>query len=571
MRSLLRQRDVIINALRTARTMLAEEKMKVSVGLLFRNHSVTEYLLTQRMMSKKALLWVTIPLLLPILFQPVATYRPTPGMNVESEQHRIYLPLVERSPLPLKLGVHVSIWEWNETATEHVQLAAETGADVVRIPISWFLLQEHGKGHFSSWYIGVLRDLLSVAEQENLTVIFMMADPPAWAVDTTEPGCEQGRAHWCAPTDPDDYANAILYLLETLGTPEHANVLTYFEVWNEPNYRAVGTSALTVEEYVTLLAATYRTIKPKIPNVQIIGGALAGTDTEYLHEMYSLGAEPYFDILSIHPYPYGNILPPEDCTHEAWSYLCGVPAIRDVMLSVNDTASVWFTEIGWSSYDGNGGVGLTTQQDYAARALRLIHDQGWDFVETVLWYNLVDCTDRAASDCAPPPEDYHAYYGLHDQSLQAKPVVDSFAPYPSLPLKEDLGTLIVPGDAHEGVRFDADKSGAYLIRIRSGVYSPWPQANDDNEQWRSILYIYRNREVEWKQKPWGLEPDNPDYTLGLWENPGEEREMAEQRGINATVGIALQPGEFIRIMPIDVQDAYQGNRGEVILHIQRFP
>lgn len=522
-------------------------------------------------MRNKAILWITTPVLLLILFVAIPMLRSIQGVDEGLKEHMTYLPLVERPPLPLKLGVHVSIWEWNDTAVEQVRLAAETGAEVVRVPVSWFLLQEHGKNNFSSWYIDILRDLLDVASQANLTLIFMMADPPTWAIDTTELGCEQGRKHWCAPVNPEDYANATLYLLEALNSPEASTNLEYFEVWNEPNYRDGGGRALKVEDYVALLTATYRTVKAQMPDVKIIGGALAGTDTEYLREMYALGAEPHFDILSIHPYPFGNTLPPEDCTYAAWSYLCGVPAIRDVMMSVNDSASIWFTEIGWSSYDGNGGIGLTAQKDYAARALRLIHDQGWDFVETVLWYNLVDCTDRAAGDCAPPPEDYHAYYGLYDQNLQAKPVVDSFAPYPPLPLGEDLGTLIVPGDAHEGVRLEAEESGAYLIRIRSGVYSPWPQDNDDNDQWRSILYLYKNREVEWSQEPWGLQPANPDYTLGFWEKPGEERVIAEQRAVNATVGVALQPGDFLWIMPIDVQDAYQGNRGQVILHVELFP
>src|SRR5690606_34541338 len=123
-----------------------------------------------------AILWITTPVLLLILFVAIPMLRSIQGVDEGLKEHMTYLPLVERPPLPLKLGVHVSIWEWNDTAVEQVRLAAETGAEVVRVPVSWFLLQEHGKNNFSSWYIDILRDLLDVASQANLTLIFMMAD-----------------------------------------------------------------------------------------------------------------------------------------------------------------------------------------------------------------------------------------------------------------------------------------------------------------------------------------------------------------------------------------------------------
>jgi hypothetical protein len=126
--------------------------------------------------------------------------------------------------------------------------------------------------------------------------------------------------------------------------------------------------------------------------------------------MYEAGAKDDFDALALHPYSGGA---PDDCVDPRWAYQCGIDAIRSMMLRYSDFKDVWFTEFGWSSYNGPGGVGEETQEVYLQEALALL--ELWGFVPVATWYNLVD-TDFNFSEL--PHEDY---FGLYDRTHRAKP------------------------------------------------------------------------------------------------------------------------------------------------------
>ncbi len=58
------------------------------------------------------------------------------------------------------------------------------------------------------------------------------------------------------------------------------------------------------------------------PNVTILAGSLAGSDIDYLNEMYKSGIKDYFDGLAMHPYTspypkgtsnYGKEYGPDEC------------------------------------------------------------------------------------------------------------------------------------------------------------------------------------------------------------------------------------------------------------------
>jgi len=87
------------------------------------------------------------------------------------------------------------------------------------------------------------------------------------------------------------------------------------------------------------------------------------------------------------------------------------------MQAYGDDRPIWFTEFGWSSFNGNGGVGEELQAAYLTRALELL--QGWDYVPVAIWYNLVDRSGL-------PPTDPEAYFGLFRQDLSPKPAAEAY-------------------------------------------------------------------------------------------------------------------------------------------------
>lgn len=193
---------------------------------------------------------------------------------------------------------------------------------------------------------------------------------------------------------------------------------------------------------------------------------------------------------------------------------------------------------------------MCNQKAYLEHALALIFAKGWSFVETAIWYHLTDCTDRPADQCTTDPDDYQAYYGLFDKNLNPKPVASSFF----VPTDGNQPEPVtVPGSAENGVTIPIATTGTYNFTILGGVYSPWPEDNFPNDQWRSVLYFYRNRPVEWELQPWGFQPGNPDFSVGNWEITGETQEQAELRAMGETVSFSLQAGDQLVVAPVDVQ------------------
>lgn len=132
--------------------------------------------------------------------------------------------------------------------------------------------------------------------------------------------------------------------------------------------------------------------------------------------------------------------------------------------------------------------------------------------------------------------------------------------------------IVVAGYAQNGVKFSAGAAGSYAITIKSGTYSPWPTDKGANSQWRTLIYIYKNRAVDWAPRISGsyrgIEPSKPDAEIGYWEIAGEAEDAAAARARGTSISISLQAGDSLTLVPIDEQPAYSGNRGQVILSIQ---
>ncbi len=294
----------------------------------------------------------------------------------------------------------------------HVDAAAALGVEVIRFPGDWRALQESGPDTYSAWYLDEVAETVAYAKSLGISVVMTFAQTPYWATDGSADPSSQA-AIWAPPVGAaaEAYAEALVAFHDELAGAGVLDAVIAWEIWNEPNTTTfwptgdvrpgtdVQVSLSSAAEYVTLLNTAYDALKAVDPSAVVLGGALAGCDTDYLSEMYALGAK--FDALAVHPYtkadPFedGIAYAPDETDARdplslTWSFKAGVEAIHDLMVAAGDAGKgIWFTEFGWSSTSAWGGAGSAADQaQFLAEALDII--EAWDFVDAAIAYRLFD-------------------------------------------------------------------------------------------------------------------------------------------------------------------------------------
>jgi hypothetical protein len=152
------------------------------------------------------------------------------------------------------------------------------------------------------------------------------------------------------------------------------------EVWNEANVWNGAIGGVSPQAYLALLKAVYTAIKATNPNVTVVGGAVAGYDTSWIHSLFELGGLKYMDVLSIHP--YRNPSPPEGLGTQ-------MTALEQMIRSYNDghAKPVWITEIGWPTQIGSTGVSPLTEAQYLVQSAVIALSAG---VQRFSWYDFMN-------------------------------------------------------------------------------------------------------------------------------------------------------------------------------------
>ncbi len=143
-----------------------------------------------------------------------------------------------------------------------------------------------------------------------------------------------GGSYWCkpspVPTFPDE-------------CPEPYSPITYWEVWNEPDYTSWWKGSPNPAEYLELLKVTSTAIRAADPDAQVVLGSLTGAGGSltdgYLDALYQLGAKDYFDVVSLNPYG-----------RDVGAMVAYIRGQRAVMDSYGDSAKpTIITEYGWAT------------------------------------------------------------------------------------------------------------------------------------------------------------------------------------------------------------------------------
>ena len=336
------------------------------------------------------------------------------------------------------------LWSNVDSAEMDRQLdaAKAANASIARVDVGWSALEESGKGKWSSYHLGRLDKVVAKAEARGVKLLLTLTTTPCWA-STAPESLKQGcSGQWWtrdiedyAPADPQDYADALGYLVDRYGTR-----VAGWELWNEPNSDDFWKSSSPVSDYADLVKAAYRAAKAADARVPIVAGSLMHADYEWTESLYKQGIKGHFDAFSIHPYSEDKSPLSRNGGYTKVSFAEGVPAVREVMLRYGDDKPLWLTEFGWSTTRVRDDKPWRNGVDEAAQARfireALAHAQSWKYVPVAIYYNL---KDRGVNST-----DRNDHFGLVENDGTPKPALAAFrqaaAGLPASPGGDAAGT-----------------------------------------------------------------------------------------------------------------------------------
>jgi hypothetical protein len=189
-----------------------------------------------------------------------------------------------------------------------------------------------------------------------------------------------------------------------------------YEVWNEPNLQRFWSPAPDPVAYGAMLKAASSRIKAACPDARVLIGGLSSFDDfdpferwGFLTAIHQSHTDicSYFDALAIHPYTFNQKPSPEhDWTSEAYSFEGQTSMTRLAREKLDEMGCpqrpIWFTEMGWPSYE----LSEYVQGLYLARSVLLAARDG---VEAYFWYTFWD--GEPITTGTRPHENYFGLFG----------------------------------------------------------------------------------------------------------------------------------------------------------------
>jgi len=312
----------------------------------------------------------------------------------------------------------------NDEMDRQLDRMKELGVGITRVDVGWASIEPDAKGQYDPWYLGRLDHLVQGANARGIKLLLLFAETPCWASTAPSSLKQSCQGAWWdrdvqnyAPRHASDYADALAYVVRRYGDQVYS-----WEIWNEPNQDYFFHTSDPVGDYAKMVRAAYPAAKAADPRPIIVAGSLSDSDFEFTDALYRHGVKGYFDAWSIHPYSDDRSPLDGDVESPRYSFVRGVPAVRDVMRRYGDDKPIWLTEFGWSTCDVRGPVhwqncvDQSTQASYLKSAFRRM--RAWSYVPVGIWFNLKNTSSA--------PDDRVGNYGLMSQDGTRKPAFGAF-------------------------------------------------------------------------------------------------------------------------------------------------
>jgi len=224
----------------------------------------------------------------------------------------------------------------------------------------------------------------------GLEIVMDIANTPKWAVSQDCEEVDTKRYYTCPPSEEyiEEFGDLIYELVERYDgdgvddAPGHP-VIKYWEIWNEPDFRAFFTG--TASDYFRILKVAYTKAKKANPEAVILLGGIAGGDVtgdydwfENLLSQENGKAGNYFDIMDYHAYNDLNII-----TDKASKY-------RSLLEEYGYEKPLWITESDSISFETKTHYTDESEQKQAEHVIKrhvMAYGAG---VTRFCWYHLTD-------------------------------------------------------------------------------------------------------------------------------------------------------------------------------------
>jgi len=239
-----------------------------------------------------------------------------------------------------------------------IDLAARSGAKVVRVEADWAALEPRAQGERATEAVLALDRVIVGAANRGMRTLLFIVRTPCWA--SAAPADVRGSCSGPAANRPEvsryrpaDPSSAVP--ISTFLAGRYASRLAAFQIWNEPDQSNekywAGTNK--VATYVAMTRALYRPLKAAAPQVPVLAGSFVGTNGEWLKAMYAAGIKGSYDGLAVQFYN---------------RTLYGLRATRAVQRAHGDSTPLWLTEFGYTSCYRRGGPAIQIDQPCVSRA-----------------------------------------------------------------------------------------------------------------------------------------------------------------------------------------------------------
>jgi polysaccharide biosynthesis protein PslG len=299
------------------------------------------------------------------------------------------------------------------------ELLGEGGADFLRTPISWAVVEQtEGERDWS-----VYDDLYDELQEMDVAPLWVPTSAPCWASILPCRGVETSLAP--RPEHVDEYGDFVAELAErypgTIG----------IEVWNEPNLERYFRGTDSVEEYGRLFEAAASAVGERGSEVPVVIAGLSPiTESgpgkiawpEFLRELLAGEAARDADGLALHPY---TTLVPDEAPPVT------VRRIYEQTREITERVGagglpLWVTEIGITTA-GPRGVGPERQADQLVATWETLVEAGAPVIGVHRLFDQVD-----------PPYPAEGGYGVVEADrTTAKPALCALAAASGSPCDEE--------------------------------------------------------------------------------------------------------------------------------------
>jgi hypothetical protein len=267
--------------------------------------------------------------------------------------------------------------------------------------------------------------------------------------------------------DPADYAGFAGKV-----AARYCDTVKTYEIWNEPDLVNFWKPGPDPVHYGNMLAAAAPAIRTVCPDAKILLGGQSSYSNLlhrwwFMEEVFASRPElcSLFDILALHPYTVGQAPSPEkdfiidaESAMEGQSLMTGIARERLAAMGCPEKP-LWFTEMGWPSYE----IGEEAQGRFLARSILLAARDG---VEAYFWYTFWD--GEPITTGPRPHENYFGFFGWPFDKVpnRTKPAYLAFrgliGEIGGMRFAKDLSTALgLPNDVYV-LAFADDKTGLVL-------------------------------------------------------------------------------------------------------------